>query len=100
MGWSDASRSPGCYFCYLRFLEIDFFLPVGFGSPEGLKGEGECSQPDFKSAESQLSAKIYCTSPWQTGLMWDARAVTPILTATREIGYGVWVRWGGTLTLY
>ena len=73
---------------------------MGFGFPEGLNREGECSEPGFKSAESRLCAKIYCMIPWQTSLMWDSRAVTPILTATREIGYGVWVRWGGTLTLY
>lgn len=73
---------------------------MGFESPEGLNREGGCSQPGFKYAESPLSARIYCTGLWQTGLTCDSHAVMPIFTAMREIGYGIWVRWGGTLTLY
>lgn len=49
-------------------------------------------------AKSQLSAKIYCTIPWQKGIMWDSCAVVPRVTA-REIGYGVRVRWNDTRML-
>lgn len=49
-------------------------------------------------AFSQLSAKICSTIPRQKGLMWDSWAILPRITATRGIGCGVRVRWGGTLS--